>query len=107
MKIEWEHDTEKGECFDLEIEYSYVPYIPASWDEPSEGGGCEEVIYKVVGYRQYDEKYNITQDLDKLTPEQSKELTEKFSLGDWRLEEKLHRICCEHAERSIQPNWDD
>jgi len=112
-KIEWEHDTEKGEIFDLEIEYSYVPYSPASltsdpyYSEPEDGGYCEDVVYKVVGYCQYDENGDITQDLEKLTPEQSKDLTDKFNkmvFADLWLEERLHGLCVKNAEQ--EPDWD-
>lgn len=106
-KIEHEYDTEEGEVFDLQIEYSYVPYTPAKltadpyYSEPAEGGGCEEIIFKVVGYRQFDEEGNVVQDLEKLTPEQSKELTAKFdkTVSDsQRLYDYFQDLCNKDAE---------
>jgi len=113
--MKWEYDTEEGESFDLEIEYEYVPYTPAVltadpyYSEPEDGGGCEEIIFKVVGYRQYDEDGNITQDLEKLTPEQSKELTAKFDKmvnDSVKLEGYFNRICSKAAEQAMEPDYD-
>jgi hypothetical protein len=112
----WEHDTEEGETFDLLIEYEYVPYTPARitadpyYSEPADGGGCEEIIYKVTGYRQYDENLNVTLDLETLTPEKSKELTDKFEAmvnKDIKLEDRFHRLCCDDAERAMEPDYED
>lgn len=113
--IEHEHDTEEGEVFDLEIEYHYVPYTPAIitadpyWSEPEDGGCCEEIIYKVVGYRQYDEEGNLIQDLETLTPEHSKELTDKFEkmvYNNLRLEDRFQELCTKDAEQAMEPDYE-
>lgn len=113
--MDHEYDTEEGEVFDLEIEYSYIPYSPAKitmdpyYSEPENGGGCEEIIYKVVGYRQYDEEGNVTQDLEKLTPEQSKELTDKFEkmvYNNLRLGDYFQELCTKDAERLMEPDYE-
>lgn len=100
-KLDHEYDTDEGEIFDLEIEYEYVPYRAATWDDPAEGGGCEEIIFKVTGYRQFDENGNPIQDLEKLTPEQSKELTDKFDKmvnDSQRLQDYFQDLCSKDAE---------
>jgi hypothetical protein len=114
-KLDHEYDTEEGELFELEIEYSYVPYTPAKltadpyYSEPADGGGCEEIIFKVVGYRQYDENNDVTQDLPKLTPEQSKKLTDKFDKmvsDSQRLQNYFQDLCSRDAERSREPDYE-
>ena len=111
--LECEHDTEEGEVFDLEIKYSYVPYVPARitrdpYDsEPADGGYCEDIIFKVIGYRQYDEDGNTTLNLElrKLTPEQTKELTAKFEKlleSNNRLDGYFHELCMKDVE-----GWED
>lgn len=113
--MDYEYDTEEGEVFDLEIEYEYVSYTPAiitadpMYSEPADGGYCEEIIYKVVGYRKYDENDNITQDLEKLTPEQSKELTDKFEkmvYDNLRLEDRFQELCNKDVERLMEPDYE-
>lgn len=102
--MEHEYDTEEGEVFDLEIEYYYVPYVPATWNDPADGGGCEEIIFKVVGYRQYDDdKGTVTLDWPKLIPEQSKELTDKFDKmvsDSQRLCDYFQDLCNKDAENA-------
>jgi hypothetical protein len=109
-KMDREYDTEEGEVFDLEIEYEYVPYHPADWNGPAEGGGCEEIIFKVVGYRQFDEDGKLIQDLEKLTPEKSKELTNKFDKmvsNSQRLTDYFQDLCTKDAEDRREPDYDD
>jgi len=109
-KLDHEYDTEEGEVFNLEIEYEYAPYHPADWNGPAEGGCCEEIIFKVVGYCQTDEDGNVIQDLSKLTPEQSKELTAKFDKmveNNQRIYEYFQEICDAEAEARMQPDYED
>lgn len=111
-----EYDTETGEAFDVLVVYEYVPYSPPVltadpyYSEPADGGGCEEMIYKVTGYRQYNvETGDITLDWEKLTPEQSKELTDKLEVmvkNSLKLEDYFHRMCCQDAERAMEPDYD-
>jgi hypothetical protein len=114
--VECEYDTEEGEAFDLEIKYSYVPYTPARItrdpldSEPAEGGYCEDMIFTVIGYRQYYEDGNTILDLPlrKLTLEQTKEFTIKFE----KLVEKenlfyghFHELCVQDVE-DREPDYD-
>lgn len=107
--IDHEYDTEEGEVFDLEIEYHYVPYVPATWTDPADGGGCEEIIFKVVGYRQTDDEGNIILDLPKLTPDQSKGFTDTFDKmvnNNQRLYDYFQDLCTKNAEDK-RDDYDD
>lgn len=111
----YEFDTEDGEIFDLEIDYDYMPYSPPHltadpyYSEPADGGGCEEIIYKVVGYRQYDENFITTLNMGKLTPEQSKEFTakvEKLVDKSVQLQRYFNNLCVKDAEDSMARDYD-
>ena len=113
--LTWEYDTEKGEIFDLFIEYEYIPYTPARltadpyYSEPEEGGCCEEIIFKVTGYRQYNENLDTTLDLETLTTEKSKELTDKFDKmveESFQLQDFFQLICSEDAEDTMEPDFE-
>lgn len=110
----WEYDTDEGESFDLFVEYNYIPYSPARltadpyYSEPPEGGYCEDIGIKVTGYRQYDKNLNVTLDLETLTPEKSKELTDRFNKildNSLRLQDLFQKLCNEDVERKME--YDD
>ncbi len=114
-ELTWEHDTEEGECFDIRVTYDYIPYTPARitadpyYSEPPEGGYCEDIFFEVTGYRQYDEDGNVTLDLEKLTPEQTKEYTTKFETiyeNSLSLQDRIQEACSKDAE-SDRDYYDD
>jgi len=103
--IEFEHETD-NELFEVNIKYHYVHYLPATWNDPAEGGGCEDMVFTVTGYVKY-ENGNVVEDLTNLTPEQEKELTARFTEmveSNFRLSNRIYDACCRDAET---PKWDD
>lgn len=106
--MKYDYDTEEGEVFKLLILYEYVPYHPADWNGPAEGGGCEEIECKVIGYQKYDEDGNLTIDWPVLTPEREKELNDNFYKildANQRLYEILQEACDAEAE-SVGEDYD-
>ena len=98
-----------NEVFNLYIEWEYAPYHPADWNGPAEGGGCEEIVFEVTGYQQYDEDGQMLIDWPVLTEERTKELTNKFYniLDEHQsIYDHFQEICDAEAEARMEPDYD-
>ncbi len=113
--LKHEYDAGDGKSYDLLIVYDYVPYTPAVltadpyYSEPEDGGYCEDMVFKVIGYREYDEEGAITLDWPVLTPEREFVLTIAFNKmvnNSVKLLDYFQKICTQEAERAMEPDYD-
>jgi hypothetical protein len=95
----WEPETEPYRCYEFEIGGVCVPYAPATWNDPPEGGQVEDLTVKLLSATNNDgEEIELTANqFAEITAAFENELATNDALRK-RIEEQLRQNAADHDE---------